>query len=61
MDDESGEFMVCIGRLESKMERPALGCQRKAQSHNAFTPVPSMADQKSVSERLKGPATVINL
>jgi len=35
MDDESGEFMeraelVCVGRSESKMERPARGCRREA-------------------------------
>ena len=37
MDDESGEFMetaelVCIGRSESQMERPARGCRREAGS-----------------------------
>ena len=37
MDDESGEFMeraelVCVGRSESKMERPARGCQNGAGS-----------------------------
>jgi len=35
MDDESGEFMekaelACVGRSESKMERPARGCWREA-------------------------------
>jgi len=37
MDDESGEFMeiaelVCVGRSESKVERPARGCQSETGS-----------------------------
>ena len=39
MDDESGEFtcmeraeLVCVGRSESKMQRPARGCQSEAGS-----------------------------
>ena len=37
MDDESGKFMeraevVCVGRSESKMERPTRGCRREAKS-----------------------------
>jgi len=37
MDDDSDEFMeraelVCVGRSESKMERPARGCRREAES-----------------------------
>jgi len=37
MEDESGEFMeraelLCVGRSESKMERPARGCRREAGS-----------------------------
>jgi len=35
MDDDSGEFMgradvVCVGRSQSKMEKPARGCLREA-------------------------------
>jgi len=35
MDDESGAFMekaelTCVGRSQSKMERPARGCRREA-------------------------------
>jgi len=37
MDDESGEFiekveLACVGKSESKMERPARGCRREAGS-----------------------------
>jgi len=37
MDDKSGEIMeraelACIGRSESKTDRPAWGCRREARS-----------------------------
>jgi len=37
MDDKSGEFMeeaelISVGRSESKMEIPARGCRREAES-----------------------------